>query len=84
MFGTGERSTLFTHPDETSQRTGNYELLQDPIEHVQFADPDAELLDRSRKLRAYLPVKVITFDTGMALRGRAAGLDIVLTQAERE
>jgi predicted ribonuclease YlaK len=81
MFGTRERATTFRRVG-IPNKEGRFELLNDSIEHVQLADADAELLDRSRTVRAYLPVKVITFDTGMALRGRAAGIDVVLYQAD--
>ncbi|GAB3584528.1 hypothetical protein GCM10027406_31080 [Leifsonia lichenia] len=81
MFGTGELATSFVRPDETPSREGRFELLNDSIDHVQLADADAELLDRGRALMAYLPVKVVTFDTGMALRGRAAGIDVVRSKS---
>lgn len=82
MFGTRERTTNFSQPTERFNREGRVELLIDSIDHVQIEDSDAELLDRSRTLRAYLPVKVLTFDTGMALRGRAAGIDVVRLDTE--
>lgn len=82
MFGTGERSTNFSQAGQPFDREGRVELLIDSIEHVQIADSDAELLDRSRTLRAFLPVTVVTFDTCMALRGRAAGIDVVRLETE--
>jgi len=81
MFGTGERAASFVRSDQVPIREGRFELLNDSIEHVQLPDADAELLDRSRTLRAYLPVKVITFDTGMALRGKASGIDVVRSES---
>lgn len=80
MFGTGEESTTFVQADRVPAREGRFEILNDSIEHVQLGDPDGEILDRSRALRPYLPVKTVTFDTGMALRGKAAGLDVVLAK----
>ena len=80
MFGTRERPNTFAHAASVPVREGRFELLNDSIDHVQRADPDGEILDRSRTLRPYLPVKVITFDTGMALRGMAAGIDVVLSK----
>ncbi|MGA0568373.1 PIN domain-containing protein [Rathayibacter sp. KR2-224] len=78
MFGTGERAAAFSHTDGILAREGRFELLNDSIEHHQLADPDAELLDRSSSLRAYVEAKVVTFDIGLALRGKAAGIDVLL------
>ena len=77
MFGSRELASTFTRTDLTPTRRGKVELLNDDIEHVQQLDPDAEVLARSRSLTAYIPVKVVTFDTGMALRGMASGIDVV-------
>ena len=77
MFGSGELPSTFTRTDLIPARHGRVELLNDDIEHVQQIDPDAEVLARSRTLTAYIPVKVVTFDTGMALRGMASGIDVV-------
>jgi len=77
MFGSRELPSTFRRTDLTPTRQGKFELLNDDIEHVQLLDPDAEVLARSRSLTAYIPVKVITFDTGMALRGMASGIDVV-------
>ena len=78
MFGAKDIFPTFCREDKTPTEQGGFELLNDDIDHVQLSDPDAELLARSRALFAYLPVKVVTFDTGMALRGMASGIDVVL------
>jgi hypothetical protein len=84
MFGSKVASSSFDRQDKIPRELGQFELLTDEVEHVQILDPDAELLARSRTLTAYLPVKVVTFDTGMALRGMASGIDVVLASAPDE
>lgn len=84
MFGTGEQSATFVQTDRVPAREGRFEILNDSIDHVQLGDADGEILDRSRTLRPYLSVKVVTFDTGMALRGKAAGIDVVLSEETAE
>jgi hypothetical protein len=77
MFGSHELASTFTRIDLIPTRQGRVELLNDAIEHVQQLDPDAEVLARSQSLAAYIPVKVVTLDTGMALRGMASGIDVI-------
>jgi hypothetical protein len=50
--------------------------LDDP-RHVRLPHPDSELVDRAQSLAALTGrnVTIVTFDTGMALRARAAGLE---------
>ena len=78
MFGTHDLEMGYERTDSIPVRRAKFELVTDTIEHVQLDDPDAEILDRARALTAYVPTQVMTFDTGMALRGRAAGVDVVL------
>jgi hypothetical protein len=77
MFGSKEMTTTYSKSGALELR-GSIELLNDDIEHVQLDDPDAEILARGRALAPFVPVKVLTFDTGMALRGMASGVDMVL------
>lgn len=53
------------------------EILLDPAGHRRLPDPDSELVDRARALRDLhdAPVTVITDDTAMLFRARAAGLE---------
>ncbi len=53
-------------------------LLLDSAGHKRLADADSELIDRTVALTAFAgsPATVVTFDTGMALRARAAGLRV--------
>jgi hypothetical protein len=54
------------------------ELLLDEPGHVRLPDSDSELVDRASSLQDFLarPVHLLTFDTGMAFRARAAGLEV--------
>lgn len=81
MFGAKNKFPTFCREYKIPAEQGAFELLSDDINHAQLSDPDAELLARSRTLTAFLPVKVVTFDTGMALRGMASGIDVVLASA---
>jgi len=51
-------------------------LLVDDPRHVRLPHADSELVDRAQSLAALTgrPVTIVTFDTGMVLRARAAGL----------
>jgi len=51
-------------------------LLLDPPEHARLPDADSELIDRARSLQDLIerPVNLVTYDTGMTFRARAAGL----------
>lgn len=53
-------------------------LLLDDALHVRLSHADSELVDRCRALAdiAGRPVTLVTSDTGMALRARAAGLTV--------
>lgn len=48
-------------------------------DHVRFPDADSEIIDQALEVGALAarPVKIVTSDTGMALRARAAGLETV-------
>ncbi|MGW4499135.1 PIN domain-containing protein [Micromonospora sp. NPDC004336] len=54
------------------------EVLLDPVGHVRLPINDDEIVDRAVSLEplAGQPVRLVTFDTGMALRARAAGLRV--------
>jgi len=57
-------------------------LLLDGLQHVRLHDADSEIIDRARALQDFAgrPVYLVTFDTGMAFRAKAAGLDVVTLQ----
>lgn len=52
------------------------EILPDPPGHVRLPDEDDEIVDRALALKAVAagPVKLVTYDTGMALRAKMAGM----------
>lgn len=52
------------------------EVLPDPPGHVRLPDEDDEIVDRALALRAMAagPVTLMTYDTGMALRAKLAGV----------
>jgi hypothetical protein len=55
------------------------ELLFDDPDHVRLSRADDELVDQARGLQdlSGRAVHLVTFDTGAALRGRAAGLAVI-------
>lgn len=55
------------------------ELVFDPQGHVRLPINDDEIVDRTLAVQplAGRPVKLITYDTGQAMRGRAAGLRVI-------
>jgi rRNA-processing protein FCF1 len=57
-------------------------LFLDPPRHVRLPMPDDEIVDRASALSqlAHRSVTIITFDTGMALRARTAGLEVLKLQ----
>jgi len=72
---------IFTSPsaavEHVSLRQGSrLHLLLDELDHARLPDPDNEIVDRALHVRAAAGavVGIATFDTGMALRTRAAGL----------
>lgn len=62
------------------------ELLFDPPGHVRLPIADDEIIDRALAVEplAARPVTLITYDTGQATRGRAAGLKVVKLDQEPE
>lgn len=54
------------------------EVLSDPAGHRRLEIPDDEIVDRSLAVSVFAgrPAHLITFDTGMALRARLAGLAV--------
>lgn len=58
-------------------------IRQDP-RRIPLADADAEIMDRALSLVGYAStVRLVTFDTGMILRARAAGLEGVRPPAPK-
>lgn len=55
------------------------ELMLDEPHHARLDRPDDELVDQARALQDLCgrPVHLVTFDSGLAFRGRAAGLTVV-------
>ncbi|MFB7359681.1 PIN domain-containing protein [Streptomyces gardneri] len=54
------------------------EVLPDPPGHVRLPDEDDEIVDQALSLqtRASGPVRLVTYDTGMALRAKIAGMPV--------
>lgn len=54
------------------------EILLDPPGHVRLPITDDEIIDRALSVQPLTrrPVKLLTFDTGMSMRARAAGLAV--------
>jgi hypothetical protein len=51
-------------------------LLFDPVGHIRLRDADAELVDRTSELQTLTGLKamIVTYDIGMSLRAKAAGV----------
>ncbi len=85
MFRGGTSSITFNGAP-TSSLTQVQLIIDDP-HHVRLADPDMELIDRAESLASLANgrVTLVTFDTGMALRGRSVGRDLeVLLLSDEE
>lgn len=63
---------------EVAEFSGRFELLSDDLEHVQRPDTDGEIIDRARTVAPFVDHSMmLTYDLGMALRSRAAGLEAI-------
>ncbi|MBU2662648.1 hypothetical protein KOI35_03935 [Actinoplanes bogorensis] len=61
------------------------DLLLDPPDHVRLPNTDDEIVDRAVNVQALAgkPVTLVSYDTGMIMRARNAGLDVIkLVQAK--
>ena len=61
-------------------------MLYDPPGHARLPINDDEIVDRALtvQLLAGRPVRLLTYDTGQAMRARAAGLTAVKLRAAAE
>jgi hypothetical protein len=59
-------------------------LLLDPPQHTRLVRPDDEIVDRTATLSAVTgkPITIVTYDTGMRIRAKVAGLECVLLKEE--
>lgn len=57
----------------------NVEILFDPPRHVRLPIEDDEIIDRTVSSKPLIgrQVTLLTYDTGQAMRGRAAGLEVI-------
>ena len=63
---------------EPPHNIGTFVLLSDELDHQQLGDIDAEIIDRGQTVAPFVEqIIVLTYDLGMALRSRAAGVDTV-------
>jgi hypothetical protein len=83
---TGRGSGVIREADASPLETGgvprgavSVEVLYDPPGHARLPINDDEIVDRAVtvQLLSGRPVQVITYDTGQAMRARAAGLTVV-------
>jgi PIN domain-containing protein len=85
--GGGRIRTADHTKGEQSRGEVTIEVLLDPPGHVRLPINDDEIVDRTLTLEglAGRQVRLVTHDTGMAVRGRAAGLKVIkLEQPEQE
>jgi hypothetical protein len=66
----------------TSSRETRVEVVMDRPGHIRLADTDDEIVDRIATIEPLTgkSITLLTFDTGMALRARAAGLTVAKFQ----
>ncbi|MFI6263465.1 PIN domain-containing protein [Micromonospora sp. NPDC051006] len=64
--------------DETARGQVTIEVVLDPPGHVRLPINDDEIVSRALAIKtlAGKQVRLVTYDTGMAMRGRAAGLQV--------
>ncbi|MFF4880237.1 PIN domain-containing protein [Micromonospora sp. NPDC000668] len=73
--------------EEKARGTVTIEVFLDPPGHVRLPDNDDEIVDRAIAVQALAgrPARLVTYDTGMAMRGRRVGLRVHrLEQPEKE
>lgn len=70
--------------EETPRGTVTLDVLLDPRGHVRQSIPDDEIADRAAALQALAgrPVHLVTYDTGMTMRARNAGLKAIKLEQE--
>lgn len=82
---TGVGHAAIKEPDHSAIESGgipsgrvSVEVLYDPPGHSRLPITDDEIVDRAVtvQLVAGRPVRLLTYDTGQAMRARAAGLDV--------
>ena len=71
---------------EPPHNIGMFVLPSDELDHQQLGDIDAEIIDRAQTVAPFIePIIILTYDLGMALRSRAAGVQAVrLEYTQRE
>ncbi|MER7455627.1 PIN domain-containing protein [Micromonospora sp. NPDC126480] len=64
--------------DDTARGQVTIEVVLDPPGHVRLPNNDDEIVSRALAIKtlAGKQVRLLTYDTGMAMRGRAAGLQV--------
>jgi rRNA-processing protein FCF1 len=67
------------HEEKTSLSSASVEVLMDSPGHVRLPDADDEIVDRALAVQTMAsgPVRLLTYDTHMAMRARFAGLPVL-------
>ena len=74
-------SPVDTKADTTANRRApiTVELLLDPPDHIQLPNTDDEIVDRAMSIQSLAgkSVTMVSYDTGMIMRARSSGLEVV-------
>jgi len=76
FFGDNVDGPRLMQPEAHLKGRVDVQVLMDPAGHARLPRADDELIDRAAALGSFrgYPVEFVTYDTGAALRARAAGL----------
>lgn len=78
------RPVLYERPVDFHPEAATMELLMDPPGHRRLQDEDDEIVDRLVHVQPLTarPITLITYDTGMSMRARHAGLEVIKVSRE--
>ncbi len=84
FFGDDVHGRRTMRPEATLKGRVEIQMLMDPTGHTRFSRADDELVNRAASLGSFRghAVEFVTYDTGAALRARAAGLSPVRLQRQ--
>ena len=73
------RPRLYERPSGFHPEVATMEILMDPPGHRRLDDADNEIVDRLVQVQplSARPITLLTYDTGMAMRARHVGLEVI-------
>lgn len=81
-----EPDPVFLHTTGIRRGEVTVQILQDPPRHRRLSIADDEIVDRALTVKPFTQraVRILTYDTGQAMRARTAGLEVVKPSVELE